>query len=213
MPSSAYISWLNSDRKYWGFLFVFGDKLQRYFEKGHLGSQEVAMAVVSGRTSTLNPNAPIFIPAAFRQVDDFSAEWWELVKTSTWFRDYWLSQHQEEPSFISSSVDDDDDIANLLPDSFDLGVDEESSMETQMQEWMGFMEDQNESRVSATSFAKVSPRNGPGTDAEALMMNLNFLKSSNERVPDYVLDPAKYRQKPPQYPSPNSSSRRIQQPR
>ncbi|XP_042514604.1 protein EARLY RESPONSIVE TO DEHYDRATION 15-like [Macadamia integrifolia] len=117
------------------------------------------MAIVSGRTSTLNPNAPLFIPAALRQIEDFSAEWWELVKTSTWFRDYWLSQHQEEASFINNSInDDDDDIVNLLPDSFDLGVDEESSLEAQMQYWDGFMEDQNESKYREKPPQCISPK-------------------------------------------------------
>ncbi|XP_042483200.1 protein EARLY RESPONSIVE TO DEHYDRATION 15-like [Macadamia integrifolia] len=166
------------------------------------------MAVVSGRTSTLNPDAPIFVPAAFRQVEDFSQEWWELVKTSTWFRDYWLSQHQEEESFISNSIDEDDDIANLLPDSFDLGIDEEPTLEFQMQEFVGFMEDPNE------SFVKGSPRNGLTNDAhEALMKNLDLLKSPKERGVKYVVEPAKYREKAPQCLSPKCSPRRIQQPR
>lgn len=54
------------------------------------------MALVSEARSSLNPNAPVFIPAAFCQVEDFSSEWWELVKNSAWFREYWLSQHGEE---------------------------------------------------------------------------------------------------------------------
>ncbi|KAJ4971553.1 hypothetical protein NE237_004652 [Protea cynaroides] len=166
------------------------------------------MAVVSGRTSTLNPDAPLFIPAVFRQVEDFSPEWWELVKTSTWFRDFWLSQHQEEDSFISNSIDgdDEDDIANLLPDSFDLGVDEEEpSLEFQMQEFVGFMEDINES-------TKQSPKKGFAT-SEVLRNNLDLMKSPKEKGPKYVLEPAKYKEKPPQCVSPKCSPRRIQQPR
>eukprot|EP00252_Welwitschia_mirabilis_P014807 TRINITY_DN3281_c0_g1_i1.p1 TRINITY_DN3281_c0_g1~~TRINITY_DN3281_c0_g1_i1.p1 ORF type:complete len:154 (+),score=15.87 TRINITY_DN3281_c0_g1_i1:241-702(+) len=50
------------------------------------------MAVASRGTSSLNPNAPLFIPLAYRQVDDFSAEWWNLVQSSPWFRDYWLRE-------------------------------------------------------------------------------------------------------------------------
>ncbi|KAJ0255480.1 hypothetical protein HA466_0102260 [Hirschfeldia incana] len=52
------------------------------------------MAMVSGRRSTLNPDAPLFVPAAVRQVEDFSPEWWQLVTTSTWYHDYWISQNQ-----------------------------------------------------------------------------------------------------------------------
>ena len=45
-------------------------------------------------SSSLNPNAPLFIPAAYRQVEDYSPEWWELVQTTAWFRDHWFRQHQ-----------------------------------------------------------------------------------------------------------------------
>ncbi|KAK3125930.1 hypothetical protein QOZ80_7BG0611560 [Eleusine coracana subsp. coracana] len=50
------------------------------------------MAMAS--SSSLNPNAPLFIPAAYRQVEDYSPEWWELVQTTAWFRDHWVRQHQ-----------------------------------------------------------------------------------------------------------------------
>lgn len=98
------------------------------------------MALVSGGRSTLNPNAPPFIPAAFRQVEDFSPEWWNLVKTSTWFHDYWLSQHQDDENFEGDDGAD-DDVLNLLPETFDLGIDEESfNQEFQMEEMVQFSE-------------------------------------------------------------------------
>ncbi|URE37565.1 polyadenylate-binding protein-interacting protein [Musa troglodytarum] len=83
------------------------------------------VAAPSGATgkSMLNPNAPLFIPMAFQQVEDSSAEWWELVKTTTWFREHWLRQRQDQETF-----DADEDVTNLLPDSFDLGVGDESSI-------------------------------------------------------------------------------------
>ncbi|KAL0410582.1 UNVERIFIED_CONTAM: hypothetical protein Slati_3647900 [Sesamum latifolium] len=43
-------------------------------------------------TSALDPNAPIFIPSAYLTVEDFSDEWWDLVQSSPWFRDYWLRE-------------------------------------------------------------------------------------------------------------------------
>uniref|UniRef100_A0A1J3CS87 Polyadenylate-binding protein-interacting protein 2 n=1 Tax=Noccaea caerulescens TaxID=107243 RepID=A0A1J3CS87_NOCCA len=52
-------------------------------------------AMVNRRVSTLNPNAPVFDPVGFRQVEDFSPKWWELVTTSKWFRDFWLSANSE----------------------------------------------------------------------------------------------------------------------
>lgn len=72
-------------------------------------------------SSSLNPNAPMFIPAAFRRVEDFSPEWWELVKTTAWFRDHWFHQHQLHEEFFAFADDADVDVAALLPDdSVDL---------------------------------------------------------------------------------------------
>lgn len=99
------------------------------------------MALVSGGRSTLNPNAPLFIPAALRQVEDFSPEWWQLVTTSTWYRDYWLSQHPE--GFFDHAEDDldCDDVVDLLPDSIDFSNgDDFSSMEAQYEEFIQFTE-------------------------------------------------------------------------
>lgn len=82
-----------------------------------------AMAVASGGIrSTLNPNAPLFIPAAYQLVEDFSPEWWELVKTTSWFRDHWCYQHQEQENFEG---EDGDGVASLLPESCDLGFTDE----------------------------------------------------------------------------------------
>ncbi|KAH7537625.1 hypothetical protein FEM48_Zijuj03G0112700 [Ziziphus jujuba var. spinosa] len=67
---------------------------------------KVAMDVISARmsSSTLNPNAPMFVPLAYRTVEDFSDEWWALVQSSPWFRDYWLQEcfhdPQDDPSFV-----------------------------------------------------------------------------------------------------------------
>ena len=77
------------------------------------------MALVSGERSTLNPNAPPFIPATFYQVEDFSSEWWELVKTSTWFCDFWLSQHQDDDFEGNIEVDTAD-----AEDNDDASIDE-----------------------------------------------------------------------------------------
>lgn len=82
------------------------------------------MAMVSGRRSTLNPDAPLFVPAAVRQVEDFSPEWWQLVTTSTWYHDYWISQHQGPDGFYDNGENENGggqvDVADLLPESFDF---------------------------------------------------------------------------------------------
>lgn len=83
------------------------------------------MALVAGRSSALNPNAPLFIPAALRQVEDFSPQWWELVKSSTWFRDYWLSQHKEEDFGETGNDSTTDDVEKMLLETFDQGIEDD----------------------------------------------------------------------------------------
>ncbi|CAH9098256.1 unnamed protein product [Cuscuta europaea] len=52
-------------------------------------------------TSTLNPNAPVFVPSVYRAVEDFSDQWWDLIRSSPWFRDYWLREcYADEDSFL-----------------------------------------------------------------------------------------------------------------
>ncbi|KAL2923421.1 Protein EARLY RESPONSIVE TO DEHYDRATION 15 [Bienertia sinuspersici] len=112
------------------------------------------MALVSGVRSTLNPNAPLYIPAAFRQVEDFSPEWYELVTTSMWFRDYWLSQRQEAEMLYSNEVDnfEQNSVVDLLPDEIDLGVDEELLiMESQFEEFI---------KSTGSQESKLLPREG-----------------------------------------------------
>ncbi|CAN6200135.1 unnamed protein product [Urochloa humidicola] len=84
------------------------------------------MSTMAMASSSLNPNAPLFIPAAYRQVEDYSPEWWELVKTTAWFRDHWFRQHQLHEAAYDAALlalpdDADVDVAALLPDdSVDL---------------------------------------------------------------------------------------------
>ncbi|KAJ0258435.1 hypothetical protein HA466_0072250 [Hirschfeldia incana] len=54
------------------------------------------MAMVSGRRSTLNPDAPLFVPAAVRQVEDFSPEWWQLSMPLIFFRSRLISNDMED---------------------------------------------------------------------------------------------------------------------
>ena len=119
------------------------------------------MALVSGGRSTLNPDAPLFIPAAFRQVEDFSPEWWQLVTTSPWYHNYWLSQHQEEDGFYTSEDNDIDNIADLLPETFDLDAgDEFSTIEAQFEEFIRFSELEGEKSTPLP----LNTMNGNGTD-------------------------------------------------
>ncbi|MQL89047.1 hypothetical protein Taro_021627 [Colocasia esculenta] len=164
---------------------------------------EASMAVASGAIkSTLNPNAPLFIPAAYQEVEDFSPQWWELVKTNTWYREYWFHEHQEQETFDG---DDEEDIANLLPDSFDLGITEDfSNFQPQLEEVV----------YQQLNGAEVAPsKKGLESEAEKLIKSLSLKSPKNGGVRP-VLDPAKYREKPLQTISAKSSPRCIiQQPR
>ncbi|XP_059646239.1 protein EARLY RESPONSIVE TO DEHYDRATION 15-like [Cornus florida] len=176
------------------------------------------MALVSGRKSTLNPNAPLFIPAAVRQVEDFSPEWWELVTTSTWFHDYWLCQNQGEDGFYGNGDDDFDgsNVADLLPDTIDFGVDDDfSSMDAQFEEFIQPLEAGEANKLSFSA-VKGMPENGVtglNIDAEGLMKTLSLSKSGKERVPRSLVAPAKHWEKAAKCMSPKCSPRRIQQPR
>jgi len=70
-------------------------------------------------SSSLNPNAPMFVPLAYRTVEDFSDEWWNLVHSSPWFRDYWLRERFQDPqnyqndSFSDFEMMDEDDLFHV----------------------------------------------------------------------------------------------------
>ncbi|KAE8694798.1 P-loop containing nucleoside triphosphate hydrolases superfamily protein isoform 1 [Hibiscus syriacus] len=130
------------------------------------------MALVSGGRSRLNPNAPLFIPAVYRQVEDFSPEWWQLVTTSTWYRDYWMNQHQDEDGFYNYAEDDGTNIADLLPDTFDLIADEDLfDINLQLDELVQSyeMESTSPPSLSNTGFEK---------EGETVMKNLRLMQSS-----------------------------------
>ncbi|KAL8109452.1 hypothetical protein AgCh_025518 [Apium graveolens] len=63
--------------------------------------------------------------AALRQVKGFSSEWWQLMKTLTWFYNYWLSQQHENDDFFVYNEDDLEDIVDMLPNAIDLGIEKE----------------------------------------------------------------------------------------
>lgn len=163
------------------------------------------MALVSGGRSTLNPNAPLYIPAFMRQVEDFSPEWWNLVTTSTWFRDYWLSQNQVEDFFTNDDGFGDNDVVDLLPDSIDLGLDEDVlNMEAQFEEFLQYSSETGDSSYFS------SVKTTPGNDVGAIMKTLNF---SNEKGSKFAAEPMRQIEKPAKYVNPKCSPRRIQQPR
>lgn len=161
----------------------------------------------------MNPNAPLFVPAAVRQVEDFSPEWWQLVTTSTWYHDYWLTQQEGEDGFFGNEVDDfSGDVADLLPDTID---DEDFSiMDEQFEQFMYSSEAEVGQKVPQFSFNGM-PQNGLEVEAESLMRNLSLSKSMKERGHKSPVEIAKYREKPAKSVSPKGrfQGQRIQQPR
>ncbi|XAR65991.1 hypothetical protein NMG60_11012023 [Bertholletia excelsa] len=77
---------------------------------------------VSSPSSTLNPNAPMFVPVAYRAVEDFSDEWWTLVHSSPWFGDYWLQERFQEPQTDPLFPGNDDLILQDLDSLFDSTI-------------------------------------------------------------------------------------------
>jgi len=167
------------------------------------------MAVVSERSSALNPNAPLFIPAALRQVEDFSPQWWELVESSTWFRDYWSSQHKEEDfgeSGINSSTID--DMENMISETCDLGIEEDLNfLEHEFEQLVMASKDQDSSVRDDPNDGR-RPLDGINKDAKALLKNLAPL-SPKERG----LKSPKHFEKPPQHVNIKAAPQRIHQPR
>ncbi|KAI3801306.1 hypothetical protein L1987_29410 [Smallanthus sonchifolius] len=165
------------------------------------------MSLVSQRRSNLNPNAPLFIPAAVRQVEDYSPEWWQLVTTSSWFHDYWLNQQQGEDGLFGNTADD-NDIVNMLPDSIDTDEDL-LSMEGQYEQFL-----YSSSMERANSFGspayKQMPSNSFETEAETLIRSLETKLTPMSQV---EMERARYPEKPVRSFSPKIRSQRIQQPR
>ncbi|KAH7528039.1 hypothetical protein FEM48_Zijuj05G0029500 [Ziziphus jujuba var. spinosa] len=170
------------------------------------------MALVAGRSSSLNPNAPLFVPAAFRQVEDFSPEWWELVKTSAWFHEYWLSQHPED-EFDGSA--DAVDVADMIPETFVQDDEVELAyLEVELEELALSSEAKGKTDLADSDKKNGRmPTNGLEMDARTILKDLTVTKSPKERGPRSPRGPAKYREKAVQYVSPKCSPRRIQQPR
>ncbi|KAL0007057.1 hypothetical protein SO802_008559 [Lithocarpus litseifolius] len=176
------------------------------------------MALVSGERSTLNPNAPAFIPATFYQVEDFSSEWWELVKTSTWFRDFWLSQHQDddfEGNIEVDTADAEDNDDGRIDYIFNHSIDEAHLTElSQLEEiYLSHKDIGNTGLFPPAPKNENTPLNDFEEDAKAFLKKLSVSKSPKERGPKSPAGPAKYQQKPVRYVSPKCTPRLIHQPR
>ncbi|KAG6579116.1 Protein EARLY RESPONSIVE TO DEHYDRATION 15, partial [Cucurbita argyrosperma subsp. sororia] len=153
------------------------------------------MTLLSGRSFSLNPNAPIFVPFALRNVEDFSPEWWELVTTSPWFQYYWLSQHQED-DFDSSTND-----IVTTEEFLDL---EEAEFEAMVQS----TEADEKPDIKPTAPKNLIKVASHEMDAKRLLEDLVIPRS-----PKAPVCPAKYSEKSAKCRSPKHTPRFIHQPR
>ncbi|XP_047334982.1 protein EARLY RESPONSIVE TO DEHYDRATION 15-like [Impatiens glandulifera] len=113
------------------------------------------MEVIS--QSSLNPNAPMYVPTAYKAVEDFSEEWWSLVRSSPWFRDYWLQERFLDPQTDLLLFDDDgDSFFTGFVDSFlqlvnNTNQDEEHKVNKNIQRDMIALKNLRKGRSTATA--------------------------------------------------------------
>ncbi|XP_023525761.1 protein EARLY RESPONSIVE TO DEHYDRATION 15-like [Cucurbita pepo subsp. pepo] len=158
------------------------------------------MTLLSGRSFSLNPNAPIFVPFAFRNVEDFSPEWWELVKTSPWFRDYWLSQHQE---------DDFDSVSDEI-----VATEEFLDLEEMEFEAMVLSNEADQKpEVKPTAHKNHIKAASNEMSAKKVLEDLIIQNSPKKNGPKSPVSPAKFNEKPAKCVSPKHAPRFIHQPR
>nr|CCD17881.1 hypothetical protein [Micrasterias denticulata] len=86
----------------------------------------MAEVAFSFELSSLNPNARDFIPQSFKDVEDFSAEWWYLIQTSPSFREFWTREHgesEEQPLEFDEDLADEFLDHEFLPEEEELAYD------------------------------------------------------------------------------------------
>ncbi|XP_010032328.2 protein EARLY RESPONSIVE TO DEHYDRATION 15-like [Eucalyptus grandis] len=166
------------------------------------------MALVSGMRSSLNPKAQPFIPMFYRQVEDFSPAWWELVNASSWYRDYWLSQREDDDFGDIDDDDDDDDDDDTMPGMIDDGF-------AFVYELDGI--DERAGGGSDPVGVGEGVRkllNGAQIDAKALLKDLSIPKPPKDRGPKSpVMGCPKFSKKSVQNVRVKCAPRRIHQPR
>ncbi|KAG2551861.1 protein EARLY RESPONSIVE TO DEHYDRATION 15-like [Panicum virgatum] len=152
------------------------------------------MSAVAVSSSSLNPDAPLFIPAALLQVEDFSPQWWDLVTTTAWFRDHWSREHTQLDEMAQEL-----DAAGLLPhDDEDL-----------------FYDDQPEHAPAAVE-APQHPAPADNLNTDAVLKALNLSSPKGGDAPRVFREKPRHAEKPTKYagsPKGSSAPRVIHQPR
>ncbi|KAH9309537.1 hypothetical protein KI387_037448, partial [Taxus chinensis] len=164
-----------------------------------LCSDRMAVASRVNGSSTLNPNAPLFIPLAYQQVEDFSTEWWKLVQSSPWFRDYWIRERYE-------TFDEAECFADLFPETLE-DPDEEDEFSELEEALLHCSEVYDGEYNDAVDYEL--ERHAADVNEKDLLL----AKTSNNGKPSKPKYEVKCCEKPPQIVSVKTSPRRIQQPR
>ncbi|XP_010450075.1 PREDICTED: polyadenylate-binding protein-interacting protein 2-like isoform X1 [Camelina sativa] len=135
--------------------------------------------------STLNPNAPVFDPVGFREVEDFSPKWWDLVTTSKWFRDFWLSSNSEY------EFDDGDDDFSVFEEEFEEMIASsdgrstvDSVTETDVAKYLKMLLNMAETTKEKLNRSKVSLMSScsPKCSQKKKHMNPNFCCRRNHHI-------------------------------
>lgn len=154
----------------------------------------MAIASRENGSSRLNPNAPLFIPLAYQQVEDFSPEWWKLVQSSPWFRDYWLRERYE-------MFEEMECFSDLFPENLE---DEFSELEEELLLCSG---------VDDGEFFDGLGFEGTHHDSDSNDKEALALKTMGNGKPSKSKYEVKLPEKAPQIVNVKCSPRRIQQPR
>ncbi|CAL4931001.1 unnamed protein product [Urochloa decumbens] len=139
-------------------------------------------------SSSLNPDAPLFIPAALLQVEDFSPQWWDLVTTTAWFRDHWSREHTQLDEMAEEL-----DAAGLLPD-----------------------DDEDLFYVDHAPAAVEEPAPATNLKTDEVLKALNLTSPKGGDVPRGFREKPRHAEKPTKYagsPKGSSAPRVIHQPR
>ncbi|CAL4939421.1 unnamed protein product [Urochloa decumbens] len=142
-------------------------------------------------SSSLNPDAPLFIPAALLQVEDFSPQWWDLVTTTAWFRDHWSREHTQLDEMAEEL-----DAAGLLPDALD--------------------DDEDLFYVDHAPAAVEEPAPAANLKTDEVLKALNLTSPKGGDVPRGFREKPRHAEKPTKYagsPKGSSAPRVIHQPR
>ncbi|OEL36898.1 hypothetical protein BAE44_0002079 [Dichanthelium oligosanthes] len=157
------------------------------------------MSTVAVSSSSLNPDAPLFIPAALLQVEDFSPQWWDLVTTTAWFRDHWSQEHTQLDEMAEEL-----DAAGLLPD------DDEDL----------FYDDLTEHAPAPAPAAAVEapqhPAPADSLETDAVLKALSLTSPKGGDAPRGFWEKPRHAEKPTKYggsPKGSSAPRVIHQPR